>query len=359
MRTLVILCLASGLAHADDALGIGVAVAAGGQGMASYGALELRLDAEWHGARLGLAGRGVWQDGVFRRRDWARPADAVTVIRYLEVHTEHVGFAAGALAPSQLAHVTDGYRASLDDRWRTGARGAVTTESLTLGAEIDDVLAPALVGGALAWELAPPWGVRAAAAVDPTAPGGTASAFELGAARRWEANHRRLELGASVVAEPTAGMSVVASTAVEVEREGTRWSARADLRAGNGTNGAAFGPLYRLERGELFERARSGVGGGMALGVAGELGWITAAVRVRPGNGALATIGAGAPMGRWVQGGGWLAATPGAVAGAAELRVAWARGMFSAFQLARMYATDEMLPAPQWSATAWFGVATE
>jgi hypothetical protein len=359
VRTLAVLCLACGIAHADDALGVGVAVGAGGQGAASYGALEVRLDAEWHGARLGLAGRGVWQDGVFRRRDWARAADAVTVVRYLEVHDDHVAFAAGALAPSQLGHLADGYRATLDDRWRTGARGAVTTEAVTVGLEIDDVLSPALIGGAIAWELSPPWGVRAAAAVDPTAPDGTASAFELGAAHRWDAKDRRIELGSSVVAEPTAGMSVVASGAVEVERSGARWSARADVRAGNGTNGAAFGPLYRLERGELFERARAGVGGGIALGVASERGWVTTGLRVRPGNGALATIGAGAPMGRWVQAGGWLAATPRAVAGAAELRVAWARRLFSSFQLARMYATDEMAPVPLWSATAWFGVATD
>ncbi len=85
---------------------------------------------------------------------------------------------------------------------------------------------------------------------------------------------------------------------------------------------------------------------------------------MRPGLGGLGTASAGAPMGRWVQAGGWLAASPRAQAGAAELRVAWARRMFSALQVARMYgsspATDEVMAVPgaAWSATVWFGAAT-
>jgi len=366
VRLLIGLCLVCGTAWADDGLGVGAAVGAGAQGAASYSALELRLDAEWRGARLGLAARGVWEDGELRRRDWSRAADAVTVVRYLELHGEHAALAAGALAPSQLGHVADGYRASLDDRWRTGARAALTTEALTVGAEIDDVLSPALVGGALAWNVSPRWGVRAAAAVDPTVPAGamtatrTAAAIEVGGARRWDAEGRRVEVGTSIVVEPGEGLAIVGSGAAEVERAGARWSARADVRAGNGTGGAAFGPLHRLERSELFDRARAGLGAGLALGVAGSRGWLTAGMRLRPGNGALASVTAGAPMGRWVQAGGWLAATPRAAAGAAELRVAWAKRMYSAFQLARMYATDDVMdPAPTWSATAWFGIATE
>jgi hypothetical protein len=85
---------------------------------------------------------------------------------------------------------------------------------------------------------------------------------------------------------------------------------------------------------------------------------------VRPGLGGLGTASAGAPMGRWIQAGGWIAASPRALAGAAELRVAWARRMFSALQLARMYGSspstnDEMAPpGDAWSATVWFGAAT-
>ena len=69
MRVLVVLGLFCATARADEAvrsdaaaaraddgrlaLIAGVAVGAGGQDAASYGALELRLDAEWRGERLG------------------------------------------------------------------------------------------------------------------------------------------------------------------------------------------------------------------------------------------------------------------------------------------------------------------
>ena len=359
--SLALIALAAGGVHADDGVSVGAAVGAGGQGEASYGALELRLDADWRGIRLGLGARGVWADGVFRRGDWARLADAVAIVRLLEASTEdgRVALAAGALAPARIAHLADGYRAALDDRMRTGVRGAVRTSALTLGLEIDDVIDPALVGGAVDWRLGPTWGVLAAVAVDPTGPRGVASAIEVGVARRWEATRRRLEAGGGVVGEPGDGLGVVGFGTAAIERRSVRWSARADLRAGNGTNGAAFGPLYRLERWDLGDRARAGVGGGLALEVAAPAGWLALGVRTRPGVGGLATVAAGAPMGRWVQAGGWLAASPRAAAGAAELRVAWASRLFSAVQLARMYATDEMLPAARWSATVWFGASTE
>lgn len=342
-----------------DALGIGAAVGAGGQGEATYGALELRLDAYWRGVRIGLGARGVWDDGVFRRRDWARLADAVRLVRQLEARTEHVAIAAGALAPGQLARVVDGHRASLDDRLRTGARGALTTAQLALGLEIDDVLDPALVGGALAWQLAPPWGVHVAGAVDPTAPGGVTSVLEAGGAHRWEASRARAELGASVIAEPRAGLGAVVFGAAALEAGEARWSVTADVRAGNGTNGAAFGPLYRLERWTLQDQARAGVGAGLTASVAAPAGWLAIGGRARPGLGPLGTLSAGTALARHVQAAGWVAATPAAAAGAAELRVAWARHLFSALQLARMYETDEMPTGPRWSATVWFGAVTE
>ena len=67
-------------AHADDA-SVSASVGAGAQGNATYGALELRLDQQWHDARLGLGVRGVWDDGVFRKSDWNGVEDLVTIIR--------------------------------------------------------------------------------------------------------------------------------------------------------------------------------------------------------------------------------------------------------------------------------------
>lgn len=353
--SILIAASASAAYAEDDALSVGAAIGAGGQGSATYGAVELRLDALWRDVRIGLGGRAVWEDGVFRRRDWSRPIDAITLIRQLEARTEHLAIAAGALTPAQLGRVVEQYRVSLDDRLRTGARGSLTTKQLTLGLEIDDVLDPVLIGGAAAVQLSTPWTIHAATAVDPTAPGGVASAIELGVAHRWDAKDRRIELGSSLIAEPRAGLAIVGFATGAMEHAGARWSATADVRAGNGTNGAAFGPLYRVERIDLYERARTGVGAGLTTAVAAEAGWVSATVRARPGLGPLGSLSAGAPANRWVQAGAWIAVTPDAAAGAAEVRVAWARRLYSALQLARMYETDEMTAVPSWSATAWFG----
>ncbi len=364
MRTtlaLIVLIAATSPASADDALGVGAAVGAGGQGAATYGALELSLDAEWREVRLALGARGVWLDGEFRSSDWDHASAAVTVLRLLQLHSpgRQLGFAAGALSPAQLAQVADGHRAALDDHWRTGARGSAVTRSFALGLEIDDLVDPSLVGGAFGVELSPRWGVRVAAAVDPSAPPGPRAATELALARTWRRERAHDELGTGLVYEPGFGAAVVAFWVAERDRGGARWSARTDLRAGTGTVGAAFGPLYRLERTELWRTSEAGVGAGASGGVASQLGWITAGVRLRPGHGVLGTITAGAPMGRWLQAGAWAAATPHHVAGAGELRVAWARRLSSALQVARMYDTDAMEPAAQWSVTAWFGATSD
>src|SRR5665647_1647130 len=233
---------------ADDDLRVCAAVGAGGQGTTTYGALELQLDALWRGVHLGLGARGVWEDGVFRRRDWDRPASVVTIVRQLEgqlvLGTDRDGrtisrlaIAAGGLAPARIAHVVDGQRAALDDRLRTGARGALSTPALELGLEIDDVIDPALIGGAVAYQLTSPWGIHAAAAIDP----GEASAIELGVAHRWDAEQRRIVVGGSLVGEPGEGLTAVGFGTLAIKRRDTRWTASADLRGGNGTSGALFG----------------------------------------------------------------------------------------------------------------------
>ena len=368
MRIAVALLLVSGSAFAD--VSAGASVGAGAQGAGLYSALELRLDAAWPDVRVGLGVRGVWDDGVFRRREWASAADAVAIIRDVSaryfVGDVELGAAAGALAPAQVGHVVDGYRVALDDRWRTGVRVAARSEALEAGAELDDVLDPALVAAGARWQMAPPWGIHAAFAIDPTAP--RANALEVGIDRRFEAELAQFDVGVAVVGELTLGASAVAFANAAIDRVGVRWTARADVRAGTGSAGALFGPLYRIERlahaghAGLVDRARAGelegLGAGIALGAAAPLGWVELGARDRPGLGALVTASAGAPMNRWLQAAAWAAIGTSDAAGASELRVAWARSLFSALQLARVYRFDAMEPVAVWSLTAWFGATT-
>ena len=349
---LISIALAASATPAAADVELGAAVGAGGQGDASYGGLEARLDAELGPARIGLGARAVWLDGELRD-DWQRPRDAIRIIRLFELalFDGHVAVAAGGLTPTQLAHVADGHRASLDDRPRTGARAAATGGSLALALELDDVLDPSLAGGALAWQLAEPWIVRGAAAVDPSL---GEVAIELGGARRWQADDARLELGGAGIGEPGFGYAALAFADATIDRGDIRFTGNAELRAGSGSVGAAFGALHRLERREIYARSQRGVGGAMAIGIAAPAGWLRASLRMRPGLGELVTVTAGAPAGRWIQAGAWFAATERVVAGAGELRVAWARRYASVFELARMYDTDAMDPAPAWSVTAWF-----
>jgi hypothetical protein len=350
VRYVLALIAIPALAHAE--VGVGASVGAGAQGEATYGAVDLVLTATWPGVRVGLGARGVWDDGVFRRSDWASAADAVTVVRDVEASYGPVALAAGRLAPAHVGRLADGYRATLDDRWRTGARVAATTDDVQAEAEIDDVLDPALVAGAVRWQVAAPYAVHAAVATDP----GHATAIEAGAARRWQGDHAQLDTGGSIVVEPSLGISGVVFGEGAIERAGVRWTARTDVRAGTGSVGALFGPLYRVERvHDRFARPGAGVGAGVAIGAVAEQGFFELAARERPGLGGEVSIGGGAPMGRYVQAGVWAAASRTDAAGAAELRVAWAKQLFSAVQAARFYRFDAMAAAPEWSLTTWFG----
>ncbi|MGE5187171.1 MAG: hypothetical protein ACM31C_34215, partial [Acidobacteriota bacterium] len=152
------------------------------------------------------------------------------------------------------------------------------------------------------------------------------------------------------------------------ERAGVRWVARADLRAGTGSTGGLFGPLYRIERlaraGELplWDRARrgelTGVGAGMSAGAFTPAGWLELGARARPGLGPLVVASGGAPMGRSVQLAAWLAASPHDAAGASELRCAWAKRLYSALQIGRIYRLDAM-PSAAWTIVAWFGATSD
>jgi len=369
VRIFVLLALLAASARAD--VSAGASVGAGAQGAGLYSALELRLDAAWPDVRVGLGVRGVWDSGVFRRSEWTRAADAVAIIRdvsarYVVGDTE-LAAAAGALAPAQIGHIVDGYRVALDDRWRTGIRTAIRNDTIEAGAELDDVLDPALAAGGVRWQMAPPWGMHAALAIDPAMP--RANAFEVGVDRRFEGDGARLETGLGVIAEVTLGASGVAFANATIDRAGVRWIARADVHAGTGSVGSLFGPLYRIERiaragqASLADRARAGelagIGAGITLGAAAPLGWLELGARDRPGLGALVTASVGAPMNRWLQAAAWAALGSRDAAGASELRVAWAKTMFSSLQVARIYRFDDaMEPLAVWSVTAWFGATT-
>lgn len=363
MRALLVVGLLAAPAAAE--VRVGGAVGAGAQGASTYSALELRLDGAWEHAHVGLGARGVWDDAELRTSEWTSPWDAISIVRDVGVdgHAGDTQLAAvaGALAPARIGTVVDGYRTTLDDRWRTGVRGIVRSQTIELGAEIDDVLDPAMIGGGVRWQMAAPWGLVASAAIDP----GRASVIEAGAFHRMDEERARLESGLSIVAEPRDGASVIAygSTTLETE-SGVRFTARADVRAGTDSAGALFGPLYRVERVAWQERRGMGVGAGATIGVASTQGWIELGARARPDRPDLVAASAGAPMGRWVQAAAWAAAARGEAAGAAELRVAWSQRLFSALHAARLYRFDAMEsaavmePTAVWSITAWFGATT-
>jgi len=356
MRAGIAVALIAFAGRASADVQVGGAVGAGGQGDASYSALELSVDATWDAVRVGLAARGVWLDGGFRSDDWTG-GRAVRAIRLVEAHRDvgdtHLAAAAGGLAPAQVGHVADGYRATLDDRPRTGVRTALATtdDHLTIGAELDDVVEPELAAGAAALQRGD-WIASTATAVDLAV---EQLALELSGARRWADEGWRVDAGGGAVGERHGG-SVVGFVDLAYGHEGaTRWIARAEVRGGTGTVGGAFGPLHRIERDLLYARSHRGVGGALGVGAVGSRGWITAGVRSRPGLGPLGTLAVGAPVDRRIQLAGWVAASSRIAVGAGELRVAWARHLASAVELARIVA-DEPMAVPAWSATVWFAV---
>lgn len=373
----IALITALGPAPAHAEVSVGGAVGAGAQGAATYGAIDLRLDAAWSDVRLGLGVRGVWDDARFRTREWTSVVDVVALVRELEVtHTladTRLALAAGVLAPARVGHVVDGYRTTLDDRFRTGVRAAAVHEDLDVSVELDDVLDTALVAGGVRWAMSPPWSMYLAVAADPRAPSGAgthvATAIEAGAGRRYQADRLRADVGVSIVAELSLGASVVAFANGAAERGGIVWSARADVRAGTGSAGSLFGPLYRVERlahdgrMSLWDRAQAGeldgAAAGLAIGATVPAGWLELGARARPGLGGIVTASGGAPMSKWLQAGVWGALGREDAAGAAELRVAWAKTLFSAVQIARIYRFDQIDPFALWSITAWFGAATD
>lgn len=277
----------------------GLAVGGGQRGARSYASVEARLDAalgkeggSW-GLGLGLAARGQWDDGQWRRDDFTTARGWAAVVRYLEWWRRgsagELAIAAGALRPAAMAHVSDGAQTGIDDRHHSGLRVRGRAGKLELGGELDDGFAPRLLALEVGWRTDgwraaaatavgfSPWGADAgeqvlampaageadAGAGDPSAPAlDPEAAVELSLARRFlaggvdddgdgMADEARLGLG--VVAEPGAGAHALAFAELWADSETWRVVLRADVRLGTGSLGALFGPLYRLER---LERLR-------------------------------------------------------------------------------------------------------
>ena len=358
MRIALALVLVSATSHADVI--VGGAVGAGGQGTAAYSALELRFDGASEHTRFGLGGRAVWLDGDFRAEDWDGWR-AVRVLRLFEASKSgdtQLAIAAGGLAPAQLGHVADGYRATLDDRPRTGVRGSALTKTVALGLEIDDVVEPHLIGGALEVGVGEQWIGCASAAIDPGDDMERAiGAVEVCGARRWAREGARLDAGGGLVGERLSdgrGLSALGFVRGAFDARGARWTGEAEVRAGGGSVGGLFGPLHRLEE-HADDR---GVGAAISFGVSGARGWTRAFARYRAA-GPIAGVTVGAPAGKWFQIAGWIAASDRDRAGATELRVTWAKRLTSVLELARMHDVDAMQPAPVWSAMAWFAIQQE
>ncbi len=342
---IAILLLGCSVAHAE--VTVGGAVGAGGQGAATYSALEARLDATWGAGRVGLGARGVWLDGELRTADWDG-WKAIRVLRLFEMHRDGLAVAAGGLAPAQLGHVADGYRATLDDRPRTGVRGALNTKHLALGVELDDVIDPHLIGGAV--EVGTTLIGCASAAMDPSGVG----AIEGCLARRWARTGGRVDAGGGAVGERLddgTGAAAIGFVRGAFDSRGVRWTGELEARAGSGSLGGLFGPLHRIEE----HASKTGVGAAASLGAISDRGWMRVGVRQR-GQGPIATASVGAPAGKYVQVAGWIAASRQAAAGAAELRVTWAKRLTSAIEVGRIYDVEAMDVTPRWTATAWFAV---
>ncbi len=365
---------------ADVALGAG---ALAGQW---YAGSDIRLDTQWRSLQLGIGARFDAVDGRWRSADFSQRRDAVKLLRYARWTQRwddgSLAMAAGNLAPLTLGMVALGYRPSLDLRRRVGAAVRVVNGSTQVESWIDDVLAPSVVAGSLSMAVRASWHARLAIAADLNVDDGVANSnqessqgtVELSLRRLGTVEKLQLQGGAGAVVEPGVGVSAVVFGQAELRVGKLRLSGNADVRAGTGTVGAAFGPLYRLERvaavagQSLWTVADRGGLNGVAAGASltlarPDLGWVAASLRHRPGLGSLATATFGLPMGpRW-QAGAWLAASEAALAGAAELRWQWSSRWWTAAEVARGYglasdmmATDPMLPTRAGSyAALWAG----
>ncbi|MEZ4360308.1 MAG: hypothetical protein R3B48_09015 [Kofleriaceae bacterium] len=354
-----------------------VAVGGGLRAAQRYASVEARLDLSFTSLRVGLAARGQWEEERWRREDFATAAGWAAAVRYLEWQRgdedAEAALALGTLRPARLGLVSDGVQPAIDGQRHSGARVRLRAGRLELRGEVDDVVAPAVLGGAAAWRLSR-WRAASALAIGLPTDGaaGTEAAAELSLAREFGPPEEEAALGAGAVVEPGAGAHVAGFA--EIATRAARWTvtARAELRVGSGRLGAAFGPLYRVERwaasapdaqapdGALArEERRVGVAGGLSLRASRDgFGWFEGALRNRRRRGTLATAHLGAPLGAWGQAGAWLAVDARRAVLASELRAFGAGGRFVALEVSRFYEApvEQMAPAPRWALVAWVGL---
>lgn len=409
-----------------------VAIGAGQRGVQSYASVEARLDGSWANLRLGLAARGQWDDGVWRRDDFTTAAGWGAVLRYLEWwqrggegdDSYDVALALGALRPAALGQVSDGVQVGVDDRYHTGLRARARAGKLELRGEIDDVFAPQLFGAEVGW-LLPKWRAAASSALgwsawgddlldgaldraglsrasEAMAPDASVdAAVELSLARRFVRDGGEARLGLGAVGEPGEGAHAVAFAELEAESTAWRISLRADARAGNGSLGAVFGPLYRVDRlearlagvepapgplpdepaadpapadgGDAMQDADGrGLSAALALRLERQgLGWFEGSLRARHARGAIATAHAGAPLGEHAQAGAWLALDERRFLLAGEVRAFWRAGSFAAVEVSRLLRDrdrqldaaasidaqlDAAAPRLGWAVIGWVGI---
>ncbi len=382
-----------------------VAVGGGQRGDETYVGVEARLDLRWKQLRVGLAARGQWDDGVWRREDFTTAAGLGAAVRYLEWWYRGAGrgaegpvelaVALGALRPAPLGHVSDGVQAAVDDRYHTGLRARGGAGALEGSLELDDVFAPQLLAGEVAWR-SPVWRATVAAAVgaSPWGEGGALagsggdraratdeidSALELSLARRFiaAAGERdsssaaagapldEARLGLGLIGEPTDGAHAVAFAELAAAVvPGWRVRVRGDARFGTGSLGLRFGPLYRLERLARGLAMREGDGGDGGEGVGGSddddagfggglalrlerqgAGWLEAAVRARQFRRSAFTAHAGVPITSRAQAGAWFAADGDHVLLASEVRAFGRAGSFAAVEVSRLLRDHRMAEA--------------
>lgn len=404
-----------------------VAVGAGQRGAQRYASVEARLDGSWANLRLGLAARGQWDDGKWRRDDFTTAAGWGAVLRYLEWRQDggegddayELALALGALRPAALGQVSDGVKVGVDDRYHTGLRARARAGKLELRGEIDDVFAPQLFGAEVGW-LLPQWRAAAATALgwsawgddlldgalDRAGLGGGAmrpaagsapvdSAVEVSLARRFVRDGGEARLGLGAVGEPGEGAHAVAFAELEAEAEEWRVSLRGDARAGTGSLGARFGPLYRVDRLEarlddaapapdpldpvdpppaadlpMEDDGGRGLSGALALRFERDgLGWFEGTLRARHRRGAIATAHLGAPITEHAQAGAWMALDERRFLLAGEVRAFWRAGSFAAVEVSRLLRDRELdrepgeavtldaaAPRLGWAVIAWVGI---
>ncbi len=349
---------APNVSHAESGITTSADFALGAGTLAGqwYAGSDLRLDTQWRALQLGLGARFDAVDGRWQSADFAERRDVVRLLRYARWTQRwtagSLAIAAGNLAPLTLGAVALGYRPSLDLRRRVGVAARIVNGSTQIESWLDDVLTPSVLAGSLSTAVRPGWHARIALAADiriADLPDHAAhSTVEVSLRRLGTVEQLQLQGGGGAVVEPGVGMSVVMFGQAEMRIGSLRLTGNADVRAGSGTVGAAFGPLYRLERvaavaGQSLwmvadRGGLNGVAAGATLTLARpDVGWVAASLRHRPGLGSLATATFGLPMGpRW-QAGAWLAASETAFAGAAELRWQWSSRWWTAAEISRGY----------------------